>query len=87
MNKPVYHPTDRSTNHRELSRLLTAAVINMRFRNLLLSSPQKALESGYNGESFRLAAEDKSQIISIQALSLADFATQLNLNRGTAVRV
>jgi hypothetical protein len=65
------------TNGGELSRLLTAAVVNQRFCKLLLSNPASALASGYNGESFRLGKEESDFILSIQAKSLADFARQL----------
>jgi hypothetical protein len=61
----------------ELSRLLTAAVVNRSFCKLLLTNPAKALDKGYNGESFRLAREEQDLILSIQAHSLADFAKQL----------
>ena len=72
-----YYPTATPTSGGELSRLLTAAVVNHRFCSLLLTCPERALASGYNGEPFRLAAEDKNLILSIQAKSLADFARQL----------
>jgi hypothetical protein len=73
MNIPSNYPT----NGRELSRLLTAAVVNRRFCQLLLSNPETALASGYHGEAFRLGSEEKKRILSIQAQSLADFARQL----------
>lgn len=62
---------------REISRLLTAAVINQSFCNLLLTNPASALAKGYNGEAFRLEREERDRVISIQARSLADFALQL----------
>lgn len=65
-------------DRREVSRLLTAAVVNKRFCKLLLSNPASALASGYNGESFSLEREKKDFIVSIQAKSLADFAKQLH---------
>jgi hypothetical protein len=73
---PIY-PTSPSTYGRGLSRLLTAAVINQRFRHLLLTNPETALAAGYNGESFSLANEEKDLVLSIHAKSLADFARQL----------
>ena len=72
------HPTTK--NGCELSRLLTAAVVNKKFRKLLLDDPAIALASGFNGEPFRLASEDKNRVLSINAQSLADFATQLTEN-------
>ena len=65
------------TNGRELSRLVTAAVVNQGFRNILLANPESALASGYNGEVFYLGTEDQDAILSIRAATLADFAMQL----------
>lgn len=62
----------------EYSRILTAAVINMQFRQLLLTNPGKAIEVGYGGEVFALAREEKSRVAEIRATSLADFASQLS---------
>jgi hypothetical protein len=61
----------------ELSRLLTAAVVNQEFCKLLLTNPATALKTGYNDESFRLAAEEESIVLSIRAASLTEFALQL----------
>ncbi|MDF1515731.1 MAG: hypothetical protein P1S60_18135 [Anaerolineae bacterium] len=77
-------------NINELSRLLTAATVSKEFRELLLSNPQKALEKGYNGEVFHLDEPDLDRILSIQAMSLNDFAQQLvgtqELNSRNTVR-
>ncbi len=62
----------------EYSRILTAAVINIQVRQLLLSNPGKAIESGYRGEMFSLAREEKRRVAAIRATSLADFASQLS---------
>jgi len=67
----------RSRAQLEFSRLMTAAVVNERFRKMLLRNPGLALASGYGGESFHLAREEKDRIASIRATSLADFASQL----------
>jgi hypothetical protein len=67
-----------SRNHQEYSRIITAAVINMQFRQLLLSNPGKAIDSGYGGEIFSLAREEKNRVAAIRATSLADFASQLS---------
>jgi hypothetical protein len=63
---------------KESSRLLTAAVVNRRFRQMLLSDPGRALASGYGGEAFHLGSDEKESISSIRASSLEDFARQLN---------
>ncbi len=70
--------TGDSRTQQEYSRILTAAVINIQFRKLLLSNPAKAIEGGYGGEMFSLAREEKRRVSEIRATSLADFATQLS---------
>jgi hypothetical protein len=65
------------SNGREISRLITAAVINRGFCQMLLDNPKSALASGYKGETFALETEEQDFIFSIQAASLAEFATQL----------
>jgi hypothetical protein len=66
-----------ATNKSEISRLLTAAVVNTNFRRLLLANPAMALAVGYDGEKFRLSHEDRELILSIQANSIQDFARQI----------
>jgi hypothetical protein len=63
---------------REFSRILTAAVVNEKFRNLLLSNPGLAIKAGYGGEAFHLAEKETERISMIHAITLADFATQMN---------
>jgi len=63
--------------HPEYSRILSAAVINQRFRNLLLNDPDQAVSCGFNGESFDLSSKEKDDLSSLKGLSLADFASQL----------
>jgi hypothetical protein len=65
---------------RELNRLLTAAVVNRKFCDLLLTNPASALARGYQGEAFRLDTEEQKFILSIRANTLADFAQQLAQN-------
>jgi hypothetical protein len=62
----------------EYSRILSAAVINSGFRQMLLKDPVKAVCGGYSGEKFNLNNDDKSRLASIHAGSLADFAAQLS---------
>jgi hypothetical protein len=62
----------------EFSRLLTAAVVNAHFREMLLNNPSKALACGYGGEAFHLVSEECKHISSIRATTLADFANQLS---------
>lgn len=63
--------------HPEYSRILSAAVINQQFRNLLLNDPDQAVSRGFNGESFDLSSKEKDELSSLKGLSLADFASQL----------
>jgi len=62
---------------KEINRLLTAAIVSRRFCSLLLTDPIQALTKGYNGETFKLTAEEVQQIRAIKASSLRDFALQL----------
>ena len=61
----------------EISRILTAAVINENFRKLLLANPEQALTKGYRGEPFHLAKEEHTRLAAIRASSLAEFAAQI----------
>jgi hypothetical protein len=78
------YPTSPASNFGELSRLLTAAVVNRNFCNMLLTNPANALDAGYNGESFRLAKEEKALILSINAKSLTEFAMKITGNQNTS---
>jgi hypothetical protein len=62
----------------EYSRILSAAVINTKFREMLLSDPVKAISNGYSGEQFDLDREDQNRLATIHATSLAEFAAQLS---------
>jgi len=70
----------------EYSKLITAAVVNERFRKLLLTNPELALSMGYSGESFDLSSEEKRELTSIKANSLEDFASQLTNNKKKSAR-
>ena len=81
----ISHPT-RSAQHLKqescppegsLSRVLAAAVINKKFRNLLLTRPEEALRKGFQGEKFQLSGRDRRRVLAIRAQNLADFALQL----------
>ncbi|HAF62866.1 MAG TPA: hypothetical protein DCK95_11160 [Anaerolineaceae bacterium] len=61
----------------EFSRILTAAVINERFRQSLLISPSDAIDSGYHGEIFNVNAQDRAKMEAIHASNLVDFATKI----------
>lgn len=80
----IFETTRRKTDGSEISRLLTAAVINPQFCQLLLADPNEALSLGFNGEQFQFAKEEQERILSIKARSLAEFAKQLTLSQGTS---
>lgn len=67
-----------SSDHRELNRLLAAAVINRNFCSMLLADPIKAIHDGYCGEVFSLTDQEFSMITSIQATSLTDLAKKIS---------
>jgi hypothetical protein len=73
----MYTHQDLREMHPEYSRILSAAVINRQFRNLLLNDPNQAVSRGFNGESFDLSSKEKDDLSSLKGLSLADFASQL----------
>lgn len=80
----IHSPTDcylhtPRPEENEYSRIISAAVINRRFRQLLLNDPIKAISDGYSGEQFEINSEEKSRLSTIKASSLADFAAQLTL--------
>jgi hypothetical protein len=79
MIKPELAPcvSKPAAKSQELSRLLSAAVVNSRFRALLLTQPQAAITGGYSGESFSLDRQDCERLGAIHASSLADFAAQM----------
>jgi len=77
-NIPVNASRNKDRIPIEYSKLITAAVVNERFRKLLLTNPELALSMGYSGESFDLSKEEKKQLTSIKAESLEDFASQLS---------
>jgi len=75
--KTTFNPQSRIARP-EYSRILSAAVINSGFRQMLLKDPVKAICGGYSGEKFDLNKDDKSRLASIRAASLAEFAAQLS---------
>ena len=75
--KTTSSPRSRKSSP-EYSRILSAAVINSGFRQMLLKDPVKAICGGYSGEKFDLNNDDKSRLASIRAASLAEFAAQLS---------
>ena len=65
--------------HHEISRIITAAVVNRHFRQDLLNNPRRAIENGYGDETFLLEEAQTMRLEKIRADSLEDFATQVIL--------
>ena len=62
----------------EISRILSAAVVNSHFRTQLLNNPIQAVSGGYWGEKFELGDEDKNRLGTIRAHTLVEFAARLS---------
>jgi hypothetical protein len=70
----------KKANHRanpEISRIISAAVVNKRFCSALLKDPSTAISQGFFGEPFRLSLEQQNRISMIKENSLEGFASQL----------
>jgi hypothetical protein len=70
--------TQTSYPSRESLRVLSAAVVSSRFRQMLLSDPRRAIKSGYAGETFHMDESEIAWMASIRAESLAEFARQMS---------
>ncbi len=66
--------------HHEVSRIMTAAVVNYHFRQALLTNPLNAIENGYGEEIFLLDQDAFEQIGRIRANSLEEFAAKIILS-------
>lgn len=75
-----YHHHDDTLlqKEREYSRILTAAVVNEKFRKLLLTNPGVAIKNGFGGEAFHLGTDEANRIAAIRVSTLAEFARQMN---------
>jgi hypothetical protein len=80
-NVEICPQQDYSTRNDELNRLLSAAVVSKSFRNMLLTSPEDALASGYQGEIFNLSDADRSWLFSIKPTNLVDLAANLVIHQ------
>ena len=63
--------------HKSLNQLLCAATVNVRFRDMLLRDPARAIDTGYFDHRFSLTPEEKEMVIGIEACQLEDFAAQV----------
>jgi hypothetical protein len=65
----------------EMSRILSAALVDRQFCELLLKNPDLAISNGYNGESFVLSANERQFVEDTSFSSLPDLAQRwVNLN-------
>jgi hypothetical protein len=67
----------RASTQAELGRLIHAAIINTRFRQLLLANPMNIIDRGYLGESFHFPSEMKEQIRNVRAGNLEEFSSRM----------
>jgi hypothetical protein len=74
--KPII--TTKPIKNTEMSRILSAAVINEPFCQLLLDCPQRAIETGFHDEYFQVNAQELAKIEAIHASNLVDFATKIS---------
>jgi len=72
----VHRKPVTAIDKREIARIISAAVINTRFRDNLLTDPLKAVSEGFYGETFALPKEQQDRLATISAKSLAEFAAQ-----------
>ena len=63
--------------HKSLNQLLCAATVNVRFRDMLLRDPARAIDTGYFDHRFSLTPEEKEMVLGIEARQLEDFAAQI----------
>ncbi len=61
----------------EMNRMLCAAVVSKSFRKMLLSNPEIALSTGYQGEKFNLSDEDRSWLFSMRSANLVELAANM----------
>jgi hypothetical protein len=79
MIKPnsLFKPIKATPKRPELSRLLSAAVVNDQFRSMLLCDPASAVVGGYEDERFAFDRLEIEKLSAIRATSLREFAAQL----------
>ncbi len=68
---------DHPSQNAELNRVLCAAIVSKSFRSMLLDSPEIAVSSGYQGETFNLSNEDRGWLFSMRPANLVDLAANM----------
>jgi hypothetical protein len=64
--------------HKSLNQLLCAALVNNQFRELLLSEPAVAIDSGFLDNHFHLSPDEFNFIVNIHSSSLENMADQVH---------
>ena len=64
--------------HRELHRLISAAIVNQSFRCQLLETPLEVIRAGYLGQSFSLTREERELLASIRASDFPTFSQHIH---------
>jgi len=64
--------------HRELHRLISAAIVNQGFRCQLLENPLEAVRMGYLGQSFFLTEEEHELLALIRASDFSTFSQHIH---------
>ena len=63
--------------HRELHRLMSAAIVNQRFRSQLLENPIETVRAGYLGHAFALTSDEQEVLASIEARDFLTFSEHI----------
>ena len=71
------HPELKQSKLVGIISVVAAAVVNEKFRSLLLSDASAALNGGYLGQPFALSQRESDILLSIHADTLADLANQI----------
>jgi len=74
---PVQVAAGQGTCSSEISKIISAAVINTDFRESLLADPARAINDGYHGQMFYLTNEEKAWINSIKVSAISEFAKKI----------
>lgn len=75
----VYPTIPEPNGQGEVSRLLSAALVDERFCQLLLTNPNEAITEGYNGQQFHFSEAQRVRMSSLRANSLSAW-TKLLMN-------
>jgi hypothetical protein len=78
MKRPDSYAKIANGSKKTMNRLLCAAVVDRKFRDLLLANPKNAVRAGYNGERFELDEAEITLVAEIQAKNLSEFAARVS---------